>query len=418
MDKKPKRMVPEVRFKGFTDDWEQRKLKSFYSFKNGINKGKEYFGDGIPIVNYTDVYHHRALESSDLKGRVQVTAKEIENNSAKTGDLFFTRTSETIDEIGFPSVLLNINEKTVFSGFLIRARAINKDPLNNLIKKYIFYTDIFRKEMMKKSTITTRALTSGKNLAQMFISFPTNKNEQNKIGRVLSILDNLLFLQQRKLEQLKQLKKAMLQRLLVSKKGKLIPSIRFKDFTETWDQRKLSELGKVLTGNTPSTKDVRNWTNDKRNGHIWITPTDINKSIIIDSERYLSDKGWSKARVVPKDSVLITSIASIGKNAINAIEAAFNQQINALIIQNNNSYFVLMAMTREKQRFEALAGQTATPIINKSTFSSFTIKLPSKKEQDKIGNFFKQLDSLITLHQCKLNQLSKMKKFYLQKMFI
>lgn len=272
--------------------------------------------------------------------------------------------------------------------------------------------------MMKKSTITTRALTSGKNLAQMFISFPTNKNEQNKIGRVLSILDNLLFLQQRKLEQLKQLKKAMLQRLLVSKKGKLIPSIRFKDFTETWDQRKLSELGKVLTGNTPSTKDVRNWTNDKRNGHIWITPTDINKSIIIDSERYLSDKGWSKARVVPKDSVLITSIASIGKNAINAIEAAFNQQINALIIQNNNSYFVLMAMTREKQRFEALAGQTATPIINKSTFSSFTIKLPSKKEQDKIGNFFKQLDSLITLHQCKLNQLSKMKKFYLQKMFI
>ncbi|WP_191985864.1 hypothetical protein [Limosilactobacillus vaginalis] len=116
--------------------WEQRKLKSFYSFKNGINKGKEYFGDGIPIVNYTDVYHHRALESSDLKGRVQVTAKEIENNSAKTGDLFFTRTSETIDEIGFPSVLLNINEKTVFSGFLIRARAINKDPLNNLIKKY------------------------------------------------------------------------------------------------------------------------------------------------------------------------------------------------------------------------------------------------------------------------------------------
>lgn len=348
MDKKPKRMVPEVRFKGFTDDWEQRKLKSFYSFKNGINKGKEYFGDGIPIVNYTDVYHHRALESSDLKGRVQVTAKEIENNSAKTGDLFFTRTSETIDEIGFPSVLLNINEKTVFSGFLIRARAINKDPLNNLIKKYIFYTDIFRKEMMKKSTITTRALTSGKNLAQMFISFPTNKNEQNKIGRVLSILDNLLFLQQRKLEQLKQLKKAMLQRLLVSKKGKLIPSIRFKDFTETWDQRKLSELGKVLTGNTPSTKDVRNWTNDKRNGHIWITPTDINKSIIIDSERYLSDKGWSKARVVPKDSVLITSIASIGKNAINAIEAAFNQQINALIIQNNNSYFVLMAMTREK----------------------------------------------------------------------
>lgn len=128
-----KRKVPNLRFKGFTNDWEQRKLGKFYSFKNGLNKGKDYFGHGVPIVNYTDVYHRRSLKLKDLKGRVELTTNEIKNNSAKKGDVFFTRTSETIDEIGFPAVLLSSNNETVFSGFLIRARSINNDPLTLLI---------------------------------------------------------------------------------------------------------------------------------------------------------------------------------------------------------------------------------------------------------------------------------------------
>ncbi|WPU45398.1 restriction endonuclease subunit S [Limosilactobacillus reuteri] len=213
MDKKPEKLVPEVRFKGFADDWEQRKLGEFYSFKNGLNKGKEYFGHGVPIVNYTDVYHHRSLELKDLKGKVELTSNEVKNNSAKTGDLFFTRTSETIDEIGFPAILLSASNDTVFSGFLIRVRPIGGDPLDLLFKKYVFYTKTFRQEMMRKSTITTRALTSGKNLSSMIMKFPDKIKEQNSIGNLLTKLDNLITLQQRKLEQLTQLKKALQQKL-------------------------------------------------------------------------------------------------------------------------------------------------------------------------------------------------------------
>ena len=243
-----------------------------------------------------------------------------------------------------------------------------------------------------------------------------NLKEQYKISQLLKITNRLISLQQRKLEQLKQLKKAMLRQLLASKE--LSPSIRFKNFTEAWEQRKLGDIGNVITGNTPSTKDKSNWTTDKNKGHIWITPTDINRKVLFDSERYLSDKGWLKARKIPKNSVLITSIASIGKNAINGIDAAFNQQINALILQNNNYYFVLSLMDKEKKRFEALAGQTATPIINKSTFSSFQLQIPSENEQNKIGNFFKKIDNLITLHQRETNILSNLKKFFLQNLFI
>ena len=196
-----------------------------------------------------------------------------------------------------------------------------------------------------------------------------------------------------------------------------IPKLRFPGFTGAWEQRKLGEIGKVFTGNTPSTKNTENWTTNKSIGHVWITPTDINNNIMFDSERYLSDKGWSQARVVPKNSVLITSIASIGKNAINGVEVAFNQQINALVVQKNNPYFILTLMNKEKQRFESLAGQTATPIINKSTFSSFMVKIPSETEQKQIGDFFKQLDSLIALHQRKLEHLKRQKNGLLQKMF-
>lgn len=202
-------------------------------------------------------------------------------------------------------------------------------------------------------------------------------------------------------------------------KKRLVPVRRFKEFenADAWEQRKLGDMGNVITGNTPSTKDKSNWTTDKNKGHIWITPTDINRKVLFDSERYLSDKGWLKARKIPKNSVLITSIASIGKNAINGIDAAFNQQINALILQNNNYYFVLSLMDKEKKRFEALAGQTATPIINKSTFSSFQLQIPSENEQNKIGNFFKKIDNLITLHQRKLDKLKRVKSAYLTEMF-
>ncbi|WP_431023189.1 restriction endonuclease subunit S (plasmid) [Lactiplantibacillus plantarum] len=194
------------------------------------------------------------------------------------------------------------------------------------------------------------------------------------------------------------------------------PQLRFKGLTDPWEQRKLGELGKIYTGNTPKTSDLDNWT-DNKEGHIWITPTDIDKLIMSDSDRHLSEQGWSKARKIPENSVLITSIASIGKNTINAVPVAFNQQINAIVPEKNDSYFILSAMIKDTARFASAAGQTATAIINKTTFEKFQIATPSYEEQQKIGSFFKQLDNTITLHQRKLAKLKELKQGYLQKLF-
>ena len=208
--------IPEIRFEGFGDDWEQRKVGDYYEFKNGLNKGKEFFGEGTPIVNFTDVFHNRGISPEMLSGKVRLELSEIKNYEVKKGDIFFTRTSETIEEIGYPSVMLGEPENTVFSGFVLRGRCFLKDdPLDNLFKKYIFFTDAFRTEMLRKSSMTTRALTSGTAIKNMEFLHPSSKEEQHKNGELLTNLDHLITLHQRKLEKLKSFKKSLLEKLFV-----------------------------------------------------------------------------------------------------------------------------------------------------------------------------------------------------------
>ena len=208
--------VPEIRFGGFTGDWEQRKVGEFYDFKNGLNKGKEFFGEGTPIVNFTDVFYNRDIYAKSLKGKVTLEPNEIKNYEVKKGDIFFTRTSETIEEIGYPSVMLDVAENTVFSGFVLRGRCCqSEDPLDDLFKKYVFFTDAFREEMLKKSSMTTRALTSGTVIKNMIFRFPKSKEEQHKIAEYLTTLDYLITLHQRKRDELVKIKKYMLQNMFV-----------------------------------------------------------------------------------------------------------------------------------------------------------------------------------------------------------
>jgi len=164
-----------------------------------LNKGKEFFGKGTPIVNFTDVFHNRGLEEKQLRGKVMLEDSEIKNYEVRQGDIFFTRTSETIDEIGYPSVMLNVPKDTVFSGFVLRGRAIEDDPMTNIFKRYVFFTRAFRNEMIKKSSMTTRALTSGTAIKEMYFNFPTSNDEQTQIGNFFKSLDNLITLHQREL---------------------------------------------------------------------------------------------------------------------------------------------------------------------------------------------------------------------------
>lgn len=166
----------------------------------------------------------------------------------------------------------------------------------------------------------------------------------------------------------------------------------------SWEQRKLDSLGKIITGNTPSTSKKEYWSPNS-DGVVWITPTDINSVKTQCSERLLTKDGASQARIVPANSILVTCIASIGKNTINTVEAAFNQQINALVPHFSNSYFILTMLNNMESAFNRVAGTSATSIINKKEFGQLSALLPEIEEQNKIGRIFELIDNNITLHQ-------------------
>ena len=164
-------------------------LGQLFVFKNGLNKGKEYFGSGSPIVNFTDVYNHNRLLKSTIKGTVNITESEFDRFNVKKGDVFFTRTSETQEDIGRTSVLTEDIPNCVFSGFILRAR-----PQTNLLLpeycSYCFASSEMRKKIVQQSTYTTRALTSGTNLSKVTLEVPPI-TEQKKIVSILDKFEHL-----------------------------------------------------------------------------------------------------------------------------------------------------------------------------------------------------------------------------------
>lgn len=184
--------VPEIRFKkddgGEFPEWVKSTLEDHFKFKNGLNKEKEYFGRGFPIINFTDVYKFNGIYKENILGLVEVNASERDRFSALKGDVFFTRTSETINDIGMAAALVEDIQNCVFSGFVLRARPKNENLINEY-KQYCFSIESIRKEIITKSSFTTRALTSGTNLNKVIFIYPKSKNEQKKISKFLMSLD-------------------------------------------------------------------------------------------------------------------------------------------------------------------------------------------------------------------------------------
>lgn len=203
----------------------------------------------------------------------------------------------------------------------------------------------------------------------------------------------------------------------MTKKNTLIPRLRFPEFKDDgeWEDISIESVGDVVTGGTPSKEKPEYWNGD----FIWVTAQDFKEKYIFNSVLKLTDKGKKRLKVIPKNSVLVTCIASIGLNGINKVKCATNQQINSIICNSSNYYeFVYYAISRNITRLKNLAGQTAVPIINKSSFEKFTIQKPKLfPEQQRIASCLSSLDNLIDAHSQKLDLLKEHKKGLMQNLF-
>ncbi len=404
-------MKPEIRFPGFTEDWEQRKVGEFYDFKNGLNKEKEFFGSGVPIVNFVDVFHNRGLTPEMLKGRVTLSEKEIKNFEVKQGDIFFTRTSETINEIGYPSVMLGAPTDTVFSGFVLRGRARSVDPMNNLFKRYVFFTESFRNEMVKKSSMTTRALTSGTAIKEMYVQYPTSKDEQHKIGAFLAQIDETITLKQRKLDLLKETKKGFLQKMF-PKNGAKVPEIRFPGFTKDWEERK---LGDVFSERS------------ERSSEGELISVTINSGVIkaseLDRKDNSSDNKSNYKKVEVGDIAYNSMRMWQGASGYSSYEGILSPAYTVIIPkEGTDSKFFAYDFKRYdmiqtfKRNSQGLTSDTWN--LKFPTLKLVKIMVPSIEEQKQIAAFFERLDNTIALHERELDVLKETKKGFLQKMFV
>jgi len=219
------------------EDWEVIRVGDYFEFKNGLNKEKHFFGRGTPIVNYMDVFRTVGIIASDLSGSVTLTTQELRSYDVKKGDVFFTRTSETVEEIGISSVVLEDLTNTVFSGFVLRARPKNS-RFELGFKKYCFSSTNVRKQISSTSSYTTRALTNGRLLSDVKIQIPRTRSEQIAISTALTEADALITNLEKLIEKKKAIKRGAIQDLLKPKEG--------------WGVKKLGEYVKITSGESPS----------------------------------------------------------------------------------------------------------------------------------------------------------------------
>ena len=395
--------VPRLRFKGFSGEWKEKELRKISdSFSGGtpsVNDKDNYGGD-IPFIRSSDI--------NDDVFELYLTNKGLKNSSAKLvqkGTLLIALYGATSGKTGIARIDGAINQAVL---------AIL--PKENFDKLYIY--DLLN---YKKSEIVNKYIQGGQgNLSGKIINnlkyFYPDCIEQKKIGSFFAKIDKLIELQTLKLELLKKLKRGYLQKMF-PQDGESAPRLRFSGFSGEWKKLSVKDIGTVVTGNTPSKKDKSNYGGE----NLWITPSDIDidSTYLSDSATKLSDKGKEISKIIPKNSVLVTCIASIGKNALNDCESSINQQINAVIPNEKfDSYFLLNLSDQWSIEMNRLTSNSSLKIINRTEFSKLETLAPEFEEQQKIGSFLSKLDQMINNQSDKIKSLQQEKKSYLQKMFI
>ena len=416
-----KKHAPSLRFPGFAGEWCNTTIGQNFEFKNGLNKEKEFFGHGTPIINFMDVYHLTAIRKKHIDGFVELSDKEIANFSVRKGDVFFTRTSETINDIGMSATLVEDIENCVFSGFVLRARPINK-KLDNLYKSYCFSIKPVRKEIVTKSSYTTRALTSGRLLNKACFYYPSDLQEQHKIASFLASVDTKIEQLGKKKELLELYKQGMIQKLFSQE-------IRFKDEQgkdyPDWEQSKLGNIGTTFNGLTG-----KNSTHfGKGKPYIQYLQVFQKSRIDVDGFGFVEiGENESQNKVCSGDVFFTTSSETpneVGTASV-LIDEVENTYLNSFCFGYRvNREYLLPEYARFsfrangfRKRVVRLAQGSTRYNLSKSSLMKIETNLPLLQEQQKIADFLSSIDKKIELVAEQLEQARTFKKGLLQQIFI
>ena len=412
---KEKRSVPKLRFPGFTEDWEQRKLGDIATFSKGNGYSKsDLTPSGDPIILYGRLYTNYETTISNVDTFVELKDKSL---ISQGGEVIVPASGETAEDISRASVVKN-------QGIIIGGD-LNVIKVNHLLDPTFLALTISngeqQKELSKRAQGKSVVHLHNSDLQEVNLTFPL-LNEQKEISTLFEKMDNIITLHQRKLEHLILKKKALLQKLF-PKNGERYPELRFPGFTDAWEQCKLGSIGSTYTGLSGKTKE------DFGHGEAqYITYLNVFQNTISDTT--MTDKveiDTTQNEVKYGDVLFTTSSETpeeVGMSSVWLSDTP-NIYLNSFCFgfrpnQKIDPYFLGYSLRAPymRDKIKILAQGISRYNISKNKVMELEISMPNNEEQKLLGTFLQHIDLIITLHQRKLEHLQLQKKALLQQMFV
>ena len=408
---------PQLRFEGFTDDWEQRKLGELsQKISVGIaTSSSKYFSSqdhGVPFIKNQDIKENR-INTKNLEYISKEFDNKNKNKRVKQGDIITART-------GYPGLSAVVPKE--LEGAQTFTTLITRPISEMILSEYIsiFINSPYGMKQISGMEAGGAQKNVNAGIVQNLLIPLPSLDEQKKISNFILKLDDTIALHQRKLDLLKEQKKGYLQKMF-PKNGAKVPELRFAGFADDWEERKLGDHAKYRRGSFPQPYGNKEWY-DGEGAMPFVQVVDVtNKLTLVENTKQkISKLAQSKSVFVPKGKVVVTLQGSIGRVAITQYDSFVDRTLLIFEDYEKETDERFWAYTIQKkfeiEKIKAPGGTIKT--ITKEALSSFDVHLPKFEEQQKIGSFFKQLDDIIALHQRKLDLLKEQKKGFLQKMFV
>ena len=409
--------TPNIRFKGFTDDWEQRKFSDYYKMSSGYAfKMSDYCEDGIGLINGESI-QHGIINDDNLNHLPESFIEQYPDFILKEGDIV----------VGLNRPITNGNLKIAripskYNDSLLYQRAgkvVYKEECDRDFS-YVLLSQEILKHTLVEAVGSDQPFISTSKLDKWQMMIPKDIEEQHKIGEYFSNLDNLITLHQRKCDEMKKMKKFMLQKMF-PKNGQKNLEIRFDGFTDDWEQRKLGEVVEKVTTKNNDTQYIETFTNSAELGimsqreyfdHDVSNIENISGYYIVENDAFVYNPRISTS--APVGPINRNKLGRTG--VMSPLYTVF--KVNGIDSEYLEWYFKSTGW-HSFMKFNGDSGARSDRFsIKDSVFFEMPIPTPDIDEQEKIGEYFSSLDHLITLHQRKVENLKNLKKYMLQNMFV
>ena len=361
-------------------EWKEYTLDELYTFGNGLSKGSKFFGYGHPFVSFKTVFKNFFLPAV-IEDLVDSNESERIKCSIQMGDVLLTRTSETVNELGFSSVALKDYPMATFNGFTKRMRPIYPDKIDNLYAGYYFRSSRFRNQICSMSNMVTRASLSNEMLGRLTMVLPPLET-QTKIGNILNSLDCKIALNRQINDNLEQQAKALYKSWFVDFEpfceGEFIES-SLGSIPAGWKVGQLSEICEIVGGGTPSKSHPEYYC---KRGIAWITPKDLSVSKSKFSSRGSEDitsDGYknSSAKLMPRGTVLFSSRAPIGYISIATNEICTNQGFKSAVPGIAGTGYLYYFLQANTDKIESKASGSTFKEASGSLMKALEVIIPA-----------------------------------------